>query len=66
MSTDTNEKGLENLIVAAMTGRPASQTGPTGPGVTEPTALYGGTGWILGDWRDYEREYCTNRDRVSV
>lgn len=27
MSTDTSEKGLENLIVTAMTGRPWPDTG---------------------------------------
>lgn len=41
MSTDTSEKGLENLIVAVMTRQPAGQVGPAGSGVTEPSALYG-------------------------
>jgi hypothetical protein len=27
-------------------------------GVAEPTALYGSGGWLLGDWRDYDREHC--------
>lgn len=57
MSTDTSEKGLESLIVNAMTGLPSSV-----PSVNTvaggPTVLYGGTGWILGDWRDFDRSYA--------
>ncbi|HOW15193.1 type I restriction endonuclease subunit R [Methanosarcina sp.] len=58
MPTDTTEKGLETLIVEAMTGTKAfpAQT-DTGK---EPTALYGGTGWILGRWQDYDREYAVD------
>jgi type I restriction enzyme R subunit len=37
MTTDTSEKGLESLIVRAMTG---------------------GTGWILGDAKHYDRGAC--------
>lgn len=58
MTTDTTEKGLETLIVEAMTGTKA------GPEQTdmgkESTALYGGTGWILGHWKDYDREYAVD------
>ncbi len=60
MTTNTTEKGLEDLIVTAMTGVPSGQSVPPGPAVSYPTALYGGTGWILGDWRDYDREYCVD------
>ncbi|MBS1911696.1 MAG: type I restriction endonuclease subunit R [Bacteroidetes bacterium] len=55
MSTDMSEGGLERLIVSAMTG------GAYAAGnISEPTALYGGGYWILGDWHDYEREYCVD------
>jgi len=50
MTTDTTEKGLETLIIEAMTG---SKTDPLQAGINkEPSALYGGTGWILERWQD--------------
>ncbi|HZT06215.1 MAG TPA: hypothetical protein VFC51_04235 [Chloroflexota bacterium] len=55
--TDTTEKGLENLIVAAMTGQTAPPA-PTDGVVKDPTPTYGGTGWILGSSADYERQYA--------
>ena len=58
MTTDTSEKGLEDLIVAAMTG--AARPVPSGPVAEQPTALYGGTGWILGDWHDYDRDFAVD------
>ena len=59
MSTDTTEKGLEELIIRTLTGRtdvlvPAYK--PTGTGVP----VSGGTGWILGDPTHYNREYCVD------
>ena len=62
--TDTSEKGLESLIIAAMAGEPVRTPG-TG-GVGEASALYGGTGWRLGDWRDYDREYCVDLAQLSA
>jgi type I restriction enzyme R subunit len=57
MTTDTSEKGLESLIVGAMTG--GSKTGGSAPGqVYDPKDIFGGVGWILGDAKDYEREYA--------
>jgi len=58
VSTDTSEKGLERLIVAAMTGRPSSEPPPSGEGIGLIRARYGGTGWILGQAQDYDREFC--------
>ena len=58
MTTDTTEKGLETLIVEAMTGAKVDPV-QTDMG-KEPTALYGGTGWILGRWQDYDREYAVD------
>ena len=57
-TTDTTEKGLESLIVAAMAGSPVRT--PPAYGIAEPTVLYGGTGWILGLWQDYDREYAVD------
>src|SRR2546423_3802458 len=58
-ATDTSERGLETLIVRAMTGRtdilaPAHVTTET----SVPVA--GGTGWLLGDAAHYDREYCVD------
>lgn len=58
MKTDTTEKGLESLIVSAMTGNPNFLPDPRG--ANHPSALYGGGGWLLGDWRDYDREYAVD------
>ncbi|WP_424353588.1 type I restriction endonuclease subunit R [Methanosarcina mazei] len=58
MTTDTTEKGLETLIVEAMTGtKPDPAQTDMG---REPSALYGVTGWILGRWQDYDREYAVD------
>jgi type I restriction enzyme R subunit len=54
--TDTSERGLEDLIVAALT----TNSGGRDSGVDDATGLYGSGGWILGDWRDYEREYAVD------
>jgi type I restriction enzyme, R subunit len=48
--TDTNEKGLENIIVTAMTGRPW----PDAAKVSD------GTGWLNGNPQDYAREWCVD------
>jgi len=44
-TTDTSEKGLENLIVAALTGRD-SESAPVVNTVGEETPTYGGAGYI--------------------
>jgi type I restriction enzyme R subunit len=59
VKTDTSERGLEDLIVRAMTGRtdvlvPAHIASET----SAPVA--GGTGWLLGDAGHYDREYCVD------
>ncbi|MCB9141336.1 MAG: type I restriction endonuclease subunit R [Anaerolineales bacterium] len=63
-TTDTSERGLESLIVAAMTGEPVRA--PVTGGIGEASALYGGTGWRLGNWRDYDREYCVDLAQLSA
>jgi type I restriction enzyme R subunit len=57
--TDTSEKGLEGLIVTAMAGRGSPEPVP-GEAVAIPPVGYGGTGWILGDATDYDREYAVD------
>ncbi len=59
MTTDTTEKGLENLIVSAMTGQlcdPAAE--PDMVRLQRPA--YGGTGWLCGHPQDYDREYAVD------
>ncbi len=59
MTTDISEKGLEGLIVRAMTGRTDLLVPPHTPtGFDVPVA--GGTGWLLGDPRHYDRVFCVD------
>ena len=48
MTTDTTEKGLESLIVRAMTGR-TELISPPHQAVDTAVPVAGGTGWLLGD-----------------
>jgi type I restriction enzyme R subunit len=59
MSTDTSEKGLENLIVTAMTGRAWPETAVADT-AEHPSSIYGGTGWLNGRGEDYNREWCVD------
>lgn len=63
-TADTSERGLESLIVAAMAGEPARPAAIGGIG--EASALYGGTGWILGQWQDYNREYAVDQLQLQA
>jgi type I restriction enzyme, R subunit len=56
VTTDTSEKGLENLIVTAMTGRPWPDAPSQGQG----------TGWLNGDSKDYAREWCVDLAHLSA
>jgi type I restriction enzyme R subunit len=57
MTTDTSEKGLESLIFLAMTGRTGLEPAPDKLQEVSPTAV-GGTGWLAGWPRDYDRTYA--------
>ena len=59
MTTDTSEKGLEELIVRAMTGR-TDVLSPEYVATENSAPVAGGTGWILGDANHYDREYCVD------
>ncbi len=52
-TTDTSEKGLEDLITAALTGTSVAGA----PRTREATIAYG-AGYIQGDPHDYDREYA--------
>lgn len=59
MSTDTSEKGLELLIVGALTGLSKDQIlkKPL-DGASEPMTAYGGSGYLLGHSRDFDRDHA--------
>ena len=53
MATDTSEKGLESLIVAAITA-PAPPVATEGEVARGPLALYGGLGWSPRNWKNFK------------
>lgn len=59
MTTDTSEKGLESVIVRAMTGR-TDLLSPPHAATDSAVPVAGGTGWLLGDPTHYDREYCVD------
>ena len=65
MKTDTSERGLERLICTAMTGCPCEPGGATEHRMAEMPAG-SGTGWICGDSKDYDREYCVDLAQLAV
>lgn len=56
MTTDTSEKGLETLIVQHMTGTDGLAVAPDL--AAEPRAPYGGTGYLAGSPKDFDRAYA--------
>ena len=56
-TTDTSERGLETLICDWLTG--GRNDGRNSDAVGERPASYG-AGWIPGESRDYDREYCVD------
>ncbi len=58
--TDTSEKGLETLIISALTGHPISAS----KGVRDERAPYGGAGYVRGDPNDYDREYAVDLSKL--
>jgi type I restriction enzyme R subunit len=59
VTTDTTERGLEELIVRAMTGR-TDVLVPAHVATETAVPVAGGTGWLLGDAGHYDREYCVD------
>jgi type I restriction enzyme R subunit len=65
MHTDTSEKALESLIVAAMTGHQAdAPVQPERVAWRRPT--YGAGAWILGDAKEYDREYAVDLAQLAA
>jgi len=59
MSTDTTEKGLETLIVAALTGQ-----APGATNLGEAHAKYGGASYVQGDPKDYDRDHAVDLTKL--
>ncbi len=60
MKSDTSERGLEQLICAALTGSSCDPASAGADSEREPPVAIGGAGWICGDPNDYEREYTVD------
>jgi type I restriction enzyme R subunit len=65
VKADTSERGLEDLIVAAMTGQAPARPSPAKAAGERP-ASYGGTGWLLGDAHGYDREDAVDLAQLSA
>ncbi len=63
-TTDTSERGLERRICTTLAGHPCDP--PPGPTVGEPPARYAGVGWAVGNFHDYDREYCVDLAQLSA
>jgi type I restriction enzyme R subunit len=61
MTTDTSEKGLEALIVAQMTGQPA-----TPESADQPEGCIGLSKWLLGDPQDYDRAWTVDLAQLTA
>jgi type I restriction enzyme, R subunit len=62
-TSDTSEKGLEALIVAALTGQGAGGT-PSQGTLREDRAPYGGVGYVQGDPADYDRDHAVDLTKL--
>ena len=59
MTTDTTERGLETLICDELTGH-GFDAGVSDPNLVGDRAAVFGAGWVMGEARDYDREYCVD------
>ena len=63
MTTDTSEKGFEDLICAGLTG---FERCPTAKGAIQQRPADYGPGWVHGNPKDYNREYCLDLAQLSA
>jgi type I restriction enzyme R subunit len=61
--TDTSEKGLESLIVAALTGKPVNETLSV---ARDERGAYGDAGYVQGDPHDYDRDYAVDLAKLRA
>ena len=60
-TSDTSEKGLELILVRALTGLSPDQVlAPNAAAVAESPAPYGGAGYVLGSPADYDRDHAVD------
>ena len=64
MTSDTSERGLERLICIALSGDPCEPAHDAE--IARPSPGYGGVGWLPGDWRNYDRDYCVDLAQLSL
>ncbi len=62
--TDTSEAGLESLICRALAGHDCAPSPEHA--IRKPSTAYGGAGWVGGDHRDYDREYCMDLVQLAA
>ena len=62
-TSDTSEKGLEALIVAALTGR-TGEAASQASVVRDTGTPYGGAGYVEGDPVDYHRDHAVDLDKL--
>ena len=62
MTTDTTELGLERQICTVLVGHPCI---PTETRIDEKPSKEG-LGWVGGNFRDYDREYCVDWTQLSL
>jgi len=63
-TTDTSEKGLETLIVQAMTGMDGLFA--KGSILNDGAVPYGGTGWLVGNPKNYDREHAVDLAHLTA
>ena len=61
--TDLSERGLESLIVSALTGQSCGGNTKTDE-VAEPAAPYGGAGYVVGNANDYDRDHAIDTAKL--
>lgn len=60
MPSDTTEAGLERLICTVLTGGPCEPLGGPADLDADAASAVGGSGWICGNPKDYDREYTVD------
>lgn len=61
--TDTSEKELESIIVAALTGKTGTQPQPL-PAIHYKPSIYGSLPYVEGKTKDYDRDHAVDLDKL--
>ena len=65
MTTDTTERGLEELICWDLVGESVADAENDGSSLNDRAAVFG-AGWKMGDSRDYNAEYCVDLEQLTA